>query len=194
MGAMGAELAAEAEDFKLALQCLGRLGERFDLDAVRLQCELLTRETNQPRTAPGNASLAAACVAAGFQAVALDEYDRAQALARLARPAAAASGQGWLGWQAGFLESETARCQTEYERARPLLEESRRQPGAARASVAAGGFLCFAKNDWETGLPLMGAPRRAYSRGLCESVTRGDRRRRELWFGRPSPPLASPRE
>jgi hypothetical protein len=34
----------------------------------------------------------------------------------------------------------------------------------------------------------------AYSRGLGESVARGDRRGRELWFGSPSPPLTSPRE
>jgi hypothetical protein len=41
---------------------------------------------------------------------------------------------------------------------------------------------------------LFGPSRRAYSHGLGESVTRGDRRRRELVFGRPSPPLASPCE
>jgi hypothetical protein len=41
---------------------------------------------------------------------------------------------------------------------------------------------------------LFGRSGRAYSHGLGESVTRGDRRRRELWFGRPSPPLASPCE
>ena len=35
---------------------------------------------------------------------------------------------------------------------------------------------------------------RAYSRGPSESVTHGDRRGRELWFGSPSPPLAGPRE
>ena len=35
---------------------------------------------------------------------------------------------------------------------------------------------------------------RAYSRGLGESVTRGDRRERELEFGSSFPPLASPRE
>jgi len=34
----------------------------------------------------------------------------------------------------------------------------------------------------------------ASSHGLGESVTRGDRRGRELWFGSPSPPLTSPRE
>jgi hypothetical protein len=35
---------------------------------------------------------------------------------------------------------------------------------------------------------------RAYSPGPGESVTRGDRRGRELWFGSPSPPLAGPCE
>ncbi len=35
---------------------------------------------------------------------------------------------------------------------------------------------------------------RAYSHGLSESVTRSDRRRRELEFESPSPPLASPCE
>jgi hypothetical protein len=44
------------------------------------------------------------------------------------------------------------------------------------------------------GRRLTESPGRAYSRGLGESVTRGDRRRRELEFGSPSPPLASPRE
>jgi hypothetical protein len=35
---------------------------------------------------------------------------------------------------------------------------------------------------------------RAYSRGPGESVTRGDRQGRELWFGIPSLPLAGPHE
>jgi hypothetical protein len=35
---------------------------------------------------------------------------------------------------------------------------------------------------------------RAYSQGPGESVTRGDRRGRERWFGSPSPPLAGPCE
>ena len=41
---------------------------------------------------------------------------------------------------------------------------------------------------------LFGRCECAYSRGLGESVTRGDRRGRELWFGSPAPPLTSPRE
>ena len=36
--------------------------------------------------------------------------------------------------------------------------------------------------------------RRAYSQGPGESVTRGDRRGRELGLRWPSPPLAGPRE
>ena len=37
-------------------------------------------------------------------------------------------------------------------------------------------------------------PGRAYLRGRSESVTRSDRRERELEFGSPLPPLARPRK
>ena len=47
---------------------------------------------------------------------------------------------------------------------------------------------------WVLGPRRIGGPGRAYSRGLGESVTRGDRRERELEFGSSFPPLASPCE
>ena len=54
--------------------------------------------------------------------------------------------------------------------------------------------MCWAGAPVSYGRRRFGCRGRAYSRGLGESVTRGDRRQRERWFGRPSPPLASPRE
>jgi len=63
------------------------------------------------------------------------------------------------------------------------------------------GEIHWQKHTWRRfGAPLglgqmpFGRCECAYSRGLGESVTRGDRRGRELGFGSPSPPLAGPCE
>ena len=73
-----------------------------------------------------------------------------------------------------------ARQSEEDENLRKVYEDAIKKD----SSGITGGFFIGEVRDFG----------RAYSWGRGESVTRGDRRRRELEFGRPSPPLARPRE
>ncbi|HEX3987966.1 MAG TPA: hypothetical protein VHZ30_00960, partial [Verrucomicrobiae bacterium] len=57
--------------------------------------------------------------------------------------------------QAEFLTKETARCSQAYERISNDWQRFHEKPGDPQASLAVGKFLCFEKNDWADGLPLM---------------------------------------
>ncbi len=47
------------------------------------------------------------------------------------------------------------RCREGFERVKQFENILRNQPSDPEANLAVGKFLCFIKNDWETGLPLM---------------------------------------
>ena len=148
-------LAMDAGDFAMVAEACARIAERFAVDASQVKLDMLARAGARAATPKGGADLAEFCVASGFEAVGADDYARAAQFATLAASAAQASALPQVIREAGFLNSETARCQRDYEAVKPFAELLRQHPDDPAASLQFGIFLCFAKNDWDTGLPMM---------------------------------------
>jgi len=152
---LAARLALEASDFSRAMEICDQMGERFDMDILPVKAELLSRAVGYAQTTKNQADLAAVCVTAGFQAIAADNYSIAGAIAVLAKSAAQKSGDAALVWQAGFLADETEECGTAYEGVEQAAAILKKNPNDPAANLAMGKFLCFVKNDWDKGLPLL---------------------------------------
>jgi hypothetical protein len=152
---VAAELATEAQDFAMALEACGKMGERFEMATLPTKVELLAKGSHQNALPGGSARLADACIATGFEALAQDEYEQGIALADMGKSAAQASANRHLIKQAQWLETELTRCRTGYAQVKKLVERLRQQPGNAEANLRVGEFLCFTKNDWQIGLPMV---------------------------------------
>jgi serine/threonine protein kinase len=152
---LAAQLVMEASDFSRAMEICDRMNERFQINISPVKADLLSQAGAYAHTPKNNADLAEACTVAGFQAIAADDYPSAKKIVALAQSAAQQSGDAHLAWQVGFLADETARCASEFERVRPFAVTLHEKPNDAAANLAMGKFLCFIKNDWATGLPMM---------------------------------------
>lgn len=108
-----------------------------------------------PRTPQTSEDLARVCIRSGFEALGKDDYAKAGELAISAGKAAADSRSAPLIQQVGFLRSEVARCEPEYQVVAPMLALLKRNPDDPDANQAAGVYLALAKNDWLKALPLL---------------------------------------
>lgn len=152
---VAALLAAEAGDFPLAMQICQKMGDRFQMDSLPVKAELLAQAVTYARTPAKKVELAAVCVKTGFEALAADDYDSGTKLTEAAKASIQDCGDSRLVQEAGFLDAEMTRCRDAFARVKPFEAVRRSNPDDPEACLEVGKFLCFAKNDWEAGLPLM---------------------------------------
>ncbi len=152
---VAALLATEAGDFSLAMQICENMGDRFQMDILPAKTDLLAQAGAYARTPGKKTEMTGFCVKTGFDAIAADDYDSGMKLAGLAKVSAQNCGDARLVQEAEFLGAEMSRCRDGFARVKPFEAILRGKPGDPEASLASGKFLCFVKNDWEVGLPLM---------------------------------------
>jgi WD40 repeat protein len=87
------------------------------------------------------------------EAIRTDEYDSAEQLARVAEAAARKAGASAKLIQA--LTSEAKRLKTKYAEVKPAVDRLAQDAKDAEANRIVGSFRCFAKADWNRGLPLL---------------------------------------
>src|SRR5262249_46723490 len=88
-------------------------------------------------------------------AVNADDYDAALRLLGLADAAARKANNAPLVSRVEARNKEVREISKSFESARPALDALKKNPDDAAANFAAGKFLCFAKGDWDKGLPLL---------------------------------------
>jgi serine/threonine protein kinase len=152
---VAAELAADAGDFSMAMDTCDGMATRFPIDGLAVKTSLLARASEHARGPGKYEELADICLATGFDALAVDDYESGPKLAGLARTSAKKSGDPIRVQEADFLASELNRCAAAFAEIKKAAEILRSNPADAASSVAVGKFLCFVKNDWNTGLLLI---------------------------------------
>ncbi len=152
---LAARLMSGAGDFQRAMAICDRMADRFQMDISPVKADLLSASFAYARTSGARADLAEVCVAAGFQAIADDDYTSAKKIAGLAASASQQSGDDHIVWEAGFLEEEAARDAKAFERVKNLAALLRDHSLDPAANLALGKFLCFVKDDWARGLPMI---------------------------------------
>ena len=148
-------LAATADDVSLITAICDRIDQRFEMNVLPFKAELLAQAGDHARTPQNRRDLADSCLAAGFQAIAADDYASAARLATLARNFAQGANAPKLAQEADFLGEESARCGLAYKNASDSLKTLQSRPDDPEASLIVGKFLCFAKNNWASGLLLL---------------------------------------
>ncbi len=152
---LAAELSVEAGDFSRAMEICDAMASRFQMNITPVKASLLSQAATHVSTPRDKMDLGEICVAAGFQAITANDYASASKLAALAESLGQQSSNAHLAWQSKFLADETARCAAEFERVKQFATTLQDRPEDPAANLAMGKFICFFKNNWSVGLPML---------------------------------------
>jgi hypothetical protein len=152
---VAAQLAIQTADFSRAMEICDKMDSQFQMDILPVKADFLSQAAAGAGDAENRRRLADLCVGVGFQAIANDDYASAKKISGLAKSIAQSSGDKHLLWEAGFLTGETALCSTAFDQVNPSAGVLQKKPGDPAANLAMGKFLCFVKNDWSRGLPML---------------------------------------
>ncbi len=109
------------------------------------------------QTQAARKSLGESALAAADEAAAADNFEAAGDFLRLAKAAAAGAGGSSLASAVQARDKEVDQLRQEYERVKPAADKLKKDPTDPDANLAVGRYLCFAKGNWEKGLPLLAA-------------------------------------
>ncbi len=152
---LAALLATKAGNFTLAMQACDQMAERFPVNSLPAKAEFLEQAGNDEQIAAKKPELAGLCVKTAFEALGADDYGIGMKLDESAKAAAKNAADPRLIQEAAFLDREMTKCRDAFEQVKPMEDVLKGDPQNPEANLAVGRFLCFVKNDWEAGLPLL---------------------------------------
>lgn len=144
------DLAAAAGASETSLKAIEELGEKFDIDSFDMKMEALEKIARLVRDANTAGVVARAYFVLVVEAVKADKYDHATTALNKASSAAKVAKDAFLSSRAQELRDDLQLLKRDYELVKAALEK----PGAVK-SEAVGRYLCFVKDDWATGLPML---------------------------------------
>jgi eukaryotic-like serine/threonine-protein kinase len=160
------DLAAQGGDPAASLAAVDRLAESFFVDALALKADALTMATW--RTTDGAAALVAAIFEQVDEAVQGDRYDiAARIVAKLKDPVAATKNDDLKAGQVSR-EKTVTQLRAEFASAAASAKTLLDKPDDPAANTAMGRFLCFAKEDWDRGLPMLARGQDSVLKRLAE--------------------------
>jgi curved DNA-binding protein CbpA len=155
------QLSVAVGDWAKALGVVDTMGEHYEADVQLIKADVLGQVVEGLQVTPQTADAVGQvldAVSDGLDAaVAADDYDAASRFLRTARLLARKMGNPALTRELGVREREIERRERAFDRVKTSLESVSRGSADAAANLEAGRWYCFEKNNWEKGLPLLGA-------------------------------------
>lgn len=149
---MAQDLAAQGLDAKTAIESIDARAAAFDVDAMAEKVELFAKTNALGQNA---VTWARASLEVAQQAVEAEEYDSALRLSERAEGLARGTNDRVLLDLARQRSREFTEFKREAEKARPSLRTLETKPDDPEANGIAGRFMCFFKDDWDRGLPML---------------------------------------
>ncbi len=154
------DVAAEAGVWDITLSAIRTLSDLYDLKAAgpeyapgRMRLAAIAAARKAARTAEEAQALAAGCVRAAQEAMDDGDYETAEEAAKHASTAARTSRNAVLQKEAQDLVARIESLKREFGEVQKADAQLSKNPADPEANLAVGRFLCFAKDDWERGLP-----------------------------------------
>lgn len=145
-------LAIEAGKSALAFKATHDISARFKVDALPLSVETAERLADSVRFTGDRLELAKSALKLAQQGLAIDRYDDAMRLAKVAGAAAKKARNGPLFRRAEDLFVTAKSGQAEWKSYQQALETLASNADDPAANSTAGRYLCFGKADWQAGL------------------------------------------
>jgi serine/threonine protein kinase len=151
-------IAAAKGDFVAALSACQRIEESFALTPVQMS-QMEAAVIRQSQAAAGglstHAALSERSILLARRALAMDDYDAAEKFAQAAADSAGVAADALLAAEAGFVKGDVERGREYYRRIESQALKLRQNPDDPQCNLECGKYLCFVKNAWEVGLPML---------------------------------------
>jgi hypothetical protein len=149
------QLAAQGGEAEVATEAVNLLSQQFEVNLIELQGKILGWSTIAPKSIDDAFALVARCRKLAEEAATAEEYDVAvRALQTgadsLKKPIFKPFRESIL-WSVKQMDV----VRDAFEAAKPARETLKTNPDDKTAGLAWGRFLCFYRNDWKAGLPLV---------------------------------------
>jgi len=158
--------AALGGDPATALMAVDRLGESFLIDPLLLKTEALTACVS--RTTDGATAIATAAFALLEEAIRGDRYEPATRLAAKAKAVVEPLKNDELKATAAARDKQVAALKKDFDAISAYAKTLPEKPDDPVSNAHLGRFTCFAKDDWERGLPMLAKGSDVGLRGLAE--------------------------
>ena len=149
------DLAQEIGDLPLLMKCVDRVGDSFDIDLGQEKLNALTLYADKASQPGKQKTCAEFALKAADDAAAIDDYERALSLGRLALNTAKKLNDPKLVQRIIDRGRELVALKGGYAAADEGLEKSKSTPDDPAANLAAGKWFCLNKRDFAKGLPYL---------------------------------------
>jgi hypothetical protein len=145
--------AADVAAFATALAAVDEMSRWYQINAVEMKAEALTKAA---KLLPAHAdSLAGHALSLAGAAIADDQYELADRMGSLTLIAAGKTSNRYLLQRGKERIAQVEENRKAYQSAKASFDILKDRPDDPEANLTAGKFLCFAKEDWAKGLPLL---------------------------------------
>jgi hypothetical protein len=162
------DLAVQLCDVATIIDTIDETARRFVVNAATLKLDALSKAARNAATPELNTTLAQALLALIDESIAIDEYETAAKLASTGENVARKAQPPTIlieFQQRGTKMRELAR---RYDKVKTDLRTLQTQANDPAANFAVGSFLCFEKNNWDKGLPVLARGSDATLKTLAE--------------------------
>jgi hypothetical protein len=155
---MACEMAAAAGALNESLGAVDKMQQDFDVDAVAMKTDLLAKSVESGRIGgrktADSQEVVGAAMALLDDAVAVDDFESAGRLGKLATTAARAAKDPQIVRNVTTRIREVDRLKLQFASVKKAADVLADNPDDAQANATVGQWYCF-KGNWEKGLPLL---------------------------------------
>lgn len=149
-------LAAMAGNIEMAFQVVNEIANEFSINSLTLKTEALETMSRSVRLPNNSRNTADQYIRLAEEGVAADKFDDASALLKKALALASdPSSVPPLTQAIQEKQKDIANRKREYEDFIKAEQTLLASPGDPEACLKVGRYLCFAKDDWQKGIPLL---------------------------------------
>jgi len=152
---MAARLTSEAGQLGAALETIGQIEDRFEVDGLTLRAECVRTALGAARGSTAVKKGIRTALPVVEEAFAADRFELAASLVKTLQNRLPTARDRELAHQLADLRRRGSELFRIYQRAKSAFDTLKTNPMDPEANLIAGKHLCYAKDDWERGLPML---------------------------------------
>jgi hypothetical protein len=149
------DIATQANDGETAFRAIDEMDESFQIDPVEMKATVLTKFVGLAKTTEQHKSIAEKAIELLDQALTKDGFAVARQLVTVGLGEAEKAKDGSLSKLISERTAEIEELAKVYEAVKKATATLDETPTDLEANLTVGKYKCFAKGDWDGGLPML---------------------------------------
>ncbi len=149
------DLGTQSGDVPTAFRAVDEIAQTYDVDPLQMKLECLHAAASALQEAPAKRALVRITLELLDDALTADDYVVAEQILAFAYDSATQVGDDELVRRIESHLQETTGLRTEYEFVKDAAVAILRDPDDPQSNLTVGEYLCFTKDIWDRGLPML---------------------------------------